>query len=722
MTAHPRSVCVIVAAALWAAACSRDPERAAQRFMANGDRHASAGELKDAAIEYRNAIQQTPKAIEPHQKLAAVSARTSDLPTVARELVQIAELAPSDAAAQVQAGSVYLLAGRFADARDRAEAALRVSGDHVAAHLLLGQALAGLHDGARSEASLREAVRLAPDAVEPRVALASHEWTSGHAAVAEAELQRALAADPQHPLAHRAMALLYAVTARAAEAEPHWKAVASSPSGDPFALADYYLSQGRLDDAEHELRSRATTAPLNDAAQARLVATLQAKGDRAHAREELAALLKRNPGSAPILLLKARLDAGDGKIDDALASVKAAKAAEPTSPDAAYLEGQIHAATGNTDKAVQAFERVAEANPSSAAPAIAIANIRLQSGNRLGALEWAQRASKTQPRSAEARLVFVRTLMANGQLDRALQEATACADEWPRSVAVQAQLGLARAAKSDALGARQAFTAALRLDPSSIPALTALAMLDLNEHRPRDAQARIDDRLSKTPDSVPLLLLSARTAISAGASARAEAALKHAIDVDGTNMQAFELLGQMYIREGRLDAAREQFDAIARHDPRSVGAATMVAMLLEAQQRRGDAVRAYEAILAAQPTAAVAANNLAWLYAEDDRLDEALRLALVAKQELGRTPNASDTLAWIYIKRKQPLEAIPLLAQCTETQPDNPTYRYHLAVAYHDAGYRDKAREALAAALASPTPFSGRDHASQLMQQVATNR
>jgi predicted Zn-dependent protease len=98
--------------------------------------------------------------------------------------------------------------------------------------------------------------------------------------------------------------------------------------------------------------------------------------------------------------------------------------------------------------------------------------------------------------------------------------------------------------------------------------------------------------------------------------------------------------------------------------------------------------------------------------------DEALQLAVGGKQELGRMPNARDTLGWIYLRKKQPLDAIPLFAQCTDAQPENPTYSYHLAVAYKDAGYTAKAREVLAAALASSRPFPARDHAVQLMERI----
>src|SRR5581483_11638157 len=140
-----------------------DPAAASRRYIERGDRDAQQGKFTDATIEYRNAIKKWPQSVEAHAKLADVSARSNDPMTALGELIRIAELKPDDVAAQVRAGSVYLLAGRFADARARAESALRVNATDAGAHILLGQALAALHDPEKSEASFREAVRLAPN-------------------------------------------------------------------------------------------------------------------------------------------------------------------------------------------------------------------------------------------------------------------------------------------------------------------------------------------------------------------------------------------------------------------------------------------------------------------------------------------------------------------------------------------------------------------------------
>src|SRR5438132_253068 len=163
-----------IATALMAAGCSRDPGRSTQQHIDAGDHYAQAGQYKEASIEYRNAIKTTPTSVEAHARLADTAARANDLSNAVGEMLRVAELNPDDVAAQVRAASIYLLAGRFEDARDRAEAALHHDSRDVGAHIVLGQALAGLHDAARSEERLTEAVRIAPQSVEAHVALGSH--------------------------------------------------------------------------------------------------------------------------------------------------------------------------------------------------------------------------------------------------------------------------------------------------------------------------------------------------------------------------------------------------------------------------------------------------------------------------------------------------------------------------------------------------------------------
>src|SRR5262249_23228009 len=101
----------------------------------------------------------------------------------------------------------------------------------------------------------------------------------------------------------------------------------------------------------------------------------------------------------------------------------------------------------------------------------------------------------------------------------------------------------------------------------------------------------------------------------------------------------------------------------------------------------------------------VAANNLAWMYAvQGQQLDEALQLAQTAKAQLPDEPSVTDTLAWVYYKKNLSDLAIPLLEPLTRQEPTNPTYRYHLGLAYAKAGKDTLARQSLERALALKLP------------------
>ena len=95
------------------------------------------------------------------------------------------------------------------------------------------------------------------------------------------------------------------------------------------------------------------------------------------------------------------------------------------------------------------------------------------------------------------------------------------------------------------------------------------------------------------------------------------------------------MLGQLYVRQHRIEEAKARFQDVLKRDPKSVPADTMLAMLLEGQGRTAEAEKEYQHILALDGQAAVAANNLAWIYVAGDRnLDEALQLAQTAHQAL----------------------------------------------------------------------------------------
>jgi predicted Zn-dependent protease len=218
--------------------------------------------------------------------------------------------------------------------------------------------------------------------------------------------------------------------------------------------------------------------------------------------------------------------------------------------------------------------------------------------------------------------------------------------------------------------------------------------VDLREGKATQARARLEQRLQSSPDSPELLMLAARVYGNQRDYAKAETALRRAIEKNPAMSQAYTMLAGILVSSGKLDAARNEFDRIAQRDPKNIAAQTMSAMILQSQNKTAEAKKRYETIVASDSAAAVAANNLAWMYAEEgDKLDEALRLAQGASARMPDSPEVQDTIGWIYLKKDLPSLAIPAFEKSVEKSPDNAVYLYHLALALDKSGNSQRARE-----------------------------
>ena len=103
----------------------------------------------------------------------------------------------------------------------------------------------------------------------------------------------------------------------------------------------------------------------------------------------------------------------------------------------------------------------------------------------------------------------------------------------------------------------------------------------------------------------------------------------------------------------------------------------------------------------------VAANNLAWIYADRrEHLELALQLAQRSAAERPGDADVQDTLGWVYYQKQAPKLAIGPFQQSVAGAPLNPTYRYHLALAYARSGDVENARRAVEVALKLNPDFS----------------
>jgi tetratricopeptide (TPR) repeat protein len=736
-------------------ACSK-PDASA--LFAKGNDYFDKKMLAEAVVQYKSAIQADPKRGDVRSKLADVYLQQRDLRGALREAVNAADLLPGDIKAQVRAGNLLLLAHSWEDANSRADKAIALDSKSAEALVLKANSLAGLQkfDDAldqyqealvlnpgseqiyasigviqaeqgqlkEAEATFRKAVDLSPKAVTARMALANFLWASQRVVEAEAEFKAALVLDPSNLNANRALGGFYMSNGRGAEAEPYFKAIAAAASTDTaqLALADYYLTQRRTDDAKRILTPLSEKAESFGPASLRLAAIEASRNNRGVAATIVRSVLDKTPKFTPARLLELRLLVLDNKQDEAMAAATALIKDEPNTAAAAeanFAIGGIEAGRDRTEEATKAYEEVLRIQSNSIPGLLALAQLTLRTGNVDKAEAYVRQALTVTPGSAIARSLLVRVLLVRGDMVKATAELASLEKAFPNAVPVQNLVAARNLAAGKTEAARASYAKVLDVAPNDLEALQGMVVLDLQAGRKKDAVDRVDAAIKRMPASADLYLLGARAHFAAGNFARTEELLKDAIEREPARLAAYGLLGQLYIGQNRLGDAKDRYQDLVKRSPKSVPVNTVLGMILEAQKDLPAAEAQYQKTLNIDPAAAVAANNLAWIYVASNRnLDQALQYAQVAQRSLPDEPHVNDTLGWAYYRKGMfPQAARSLEASLKKDTSDAAVY-YHLGMAYSQTGDIEKAKAALQKALSMSKSFEGVEEARKTLADL----
>jgi len=381
--------------------------------------------------------------------------------------------------------------------------------------------------------------------------------------------------------------------------------------------------------------------------------------------------------------------------------------------------GAVQSSLYNADEAQKAYTAVLKVRPSAVDAQIALAHVNAGVGRGRAAEDFARQAVRGAPNNPAARFALARALFVQNQLDEADRTLTPVLSAVPNSPEILSLQGQIAVRRSDSATARRSFTRALELDPHSAAALRGLVEMDIVDRKPAEGARRAEAALAKAPKDPGVLLVAGRAYAAAGDLARSEAVLQQAIKEDASMLEAYHVLGQILVRQKRLDDARAAYENRVTERPDDVAAHTMIGMILLAQGRVPQARAAFEQTLAVDARAAVASNNLAYLDAEaGTNLDVALNRAQAAKAALPDDADVNDTLGWIYVKQGLPALAVSPLEQAIQKKPSEPVYHYHLGVAHQKAGDKDRARDELSRALSLSSSFSNAADARRALETL----
>ena len=111
--------------------CSDDPAVAKLKYFESSNAYVEQGKYREAIIEYRNAVQQEPTFGEARYQLAEAYVKLNDVRGALPEYIRAADLLPDHVEAQLKAGAVLLLTGRFDDAKARGTRVLELDSGNV---------------------------------------------------------------------------------------------------------------------------------------------------------------------------------------------------------------------------------------------------------------------------------------------------------------------------------------------------------------------------------------------------------------------------------------------------------------------------------------------------------------------------------------------------------------------------------------------------------------
>lgn len=373
-------------------------------------------------------------------------------------------------------------------------------------------------------------------------------------------------------------------------------------------------------------------------------------------------ILSSIPADPHALLSNGRILIAEGKYQEALVALQKAVKSEPGSAAGHYFLGVARQSLGLSDLAKSSFAHSLELYPQMTEAAVALADLNVKSGDYDDALRLASGALKTNP-------------------------------SLPLAYVASAQAWLA---KGDARQGEALLQEALKRDPASLPALAILLNLHVRQGRTSEAVQRISRLVQQHPQNAGLHFLLAVGYFSLKDLEKSEASVRQAITLDPRTPDAYTLLANIDFAKGSVEKANINLRAAIEINPRNVANYMALEAQYEKEGNWEEAKKLCEKAHQVDPASPLVANQLAYFYLEHGGdVNVALSLAQMAKQEMPNSLNVADTLGWAYYKLGSFELAIVQLKECVQKASDNPTFQYHLGMAYIAARHFDSAERSL---------------------------
>jgi putative PEP-CTERM system TPR-repeat lipoprotein len=576
---------------------------------------------KAGLITLKNAIRKSPHDPALHVKVAKLYFQIGDIASAEREARVARDLKGDEADYLPVLLDAMLARKEFKGIYDLTEPGDRDPILESKVRTALGTAAVRLGYDARAETLLRDAIKLDPGIVEPRVQLArllngtrpeeaagvideaitanpqSAEprrvkgdmlWSRGDGDGAVRLFGEALEIDPLHELARLSRANVNVARGEFAAADQDLDPIlrvapqnfmANYLRGLEYAKQQNYVA---ADQIFSTIAGVFTAFPYGYYVQGE---TKFALGQFNAAESILGEYLHHfptDPNATQLIARAALQQHGAPRAVDYLKPL-----ADKSAPDAAtlHLLGNAYMADGKPEAALQQFQKAATLDPGNAAIKMRVAVAQISSGQAEQGLAKLEEVFSGEAGASVAGPTLVLAELRAGHADKAAEVVKSLIERDPDNLLYQNMMGEVRAAHRDYAGAEAAFRAVLSRDPDFSAATRDLAQLYATTGRPDNAKQIYSDVLSKKPTDTMALLGLAGLAIAERKWPEATELLNSARAAAAYDPTPGLELASLYERRRDWNSAKAVAAELYAQFPRDVN---VVIALGRTQQESGD--------------------------------------------------------------------------------------------------------------------------------------
>jgi len=690
--ALPRA-CLWTLCVLLAAGCDSRADRSAAHLATAQSRY-DAGDMVEARLELRNALQLAPANARALYLLALIDEREAQYAAVVAGLEQAVRSEPAFPDARIKLGNYYAVAGRVAETREQANAAISLAPSSAAARLLNARACFLEGDIARALDQASHARLLDPARPDVITFIASLHAAEGRHQDALQVLDEALdTADPvtvEGLRQARVSLLVRSGALAAAEAELHELAAAYPRSPTyPLALAQLFSATARPEDAERSIRALIARDPDNAEWRMRLAGLIAGQGRLQEASAGLEQASRQNPASTTLRMALGDFHERSGNVEKALAVYRDLAAAAPRSEDGLAARNRMVVLTAPRDE-TQARQQLAEIladAPGNVDALLARAAFSFSDDRFRECIADLRSALARQPDSVRGLLMLARAGVRSGQADVAEEGYRKLLSLQPGHAAARNELAALVANQGGLAEAEQLLRDALRINPQDTASASSLVatLLARGEASRAEIEAR---RMLSIGEASGLADYQLGVALQLqNQTGPAIAAFRDAIRRNPLVDEPLVNLTRLLLLEGRATEAESLLRQHVRAYPAHTTARLWHGRVLRELGRTAEARELYEQLLREQPDNAKAWLGLAGLSPQQP--DEQLAVLLRGHKQLPADTQVAIALAGALQRRGDYEQAIGVLDTTYRAGGGNDLIGNNLAALLLD--YRDDA-------------------------------